>query len=135
MALGDIAFLNFAFMIYGPPKVECFAVDLQENLVQMPIRMGVKVPNPFSSDLHSKKRAKTVLPELDRFVADVDPTIMQQIHHISKRIRITHIHHNRQANDFERRLKVAKGGAFCHDRRAVQRPACLNQFSLTTPNR
>ena len=94
----------------------------------MPIRMSAKVLNPFSSDLHGKQRAETVLPEPDRFVADVDPTLMQQILRISKRYRMTNIHHNRQADDFGRRLKVAKGGAFCHDERLVQCPACLKQI-------
>ena len=74
-------------MIYGSPQVMCLTVDLHENLVQMPLPIGV-CSHPLDtlpSDLESKHRAKSVPPETDRFMADTDPSLVQQVLDISKR--------------------------------------------------
>jgi len=83
-ALANIAFQNFTFVIYSPPQVVRFSVDLHENLVQMslPIRMCAKLLNPLPSDLHGEQWPKPVPPETDRFMADIDPAFVQQILHI-----------------------------------------------------
>ena len=38
-ALGDIGLQYFALVIYGPPQIVGFAVNFDENLVQMPLPM------------------------------------------------------------------------------------------------
>ena len=47
-------------------------------------------------------------------MANINTALVQQIFHISKRKWITHINHNRQADDFGRRLEVAERGVICH---------------------
>jgi hypothetical protein len=110
-ALRDIAFQHFAFVIYGALQVVRFTVDLHKHLIQMPlpIRMSTKLLTPFLSDFSCKQWAEPVPPEANRLMADIDPAFVQQIFDVPERERITHIHHHRQANDFWRRLEVAKG--------------------------
>ncbi len=89
------------------------------------VRMSTKLLNPFLSDFSRKQWAETVSPESDSFMANINTAFVQQIFHISKRKWITHIHHNRQADDFGRRLEVAKRGEFCHSEMLGRRPAQL----------
>ena len=129
--LGDIAFKHLAFVIHCPPEIVGFTVDFYEHLVQMPlpIRMSAKVLNPFSSNLRRKHRPKSVPPEANSFVANIDTALVQQVFHISKRKWITHIHHNRQADDLRARLEVLEWVAFYHPATLICRSARLNQFS------
>ena len=128
-ALGDIAFQYFSFVVNGPPEVVRFTVDFYENFIQMtlPIRMSTKLLNPFSSDLRGEQRPKAIPPKPDRFVADVDPALMQKIFHITQRKRISNVQHYRQANDLWRRFKIAKWTAFCHPEKLGEPPAHFNQ--------
>ena len=73
--------------LIGMQKVMCFSVDLHENLVQMPLPIGVR-SHPLDTlppDLGSKHRAKSVPPETDRFMAYIDPSLVQRVLDISKR--------------------------------------------------
>lgn len=58
-----------------------FTIDLHENLIKMPLPVGVRAhpTGSISPDLGCKHRAKSVPPEPNRFVADVDATLVQQI--------------------------------------------------------
>ena len=47
-------------------------------------------------------------------MADIDPAFVEQILNVSKRQWKSNIHHNRQTDDFVRRLEVAKSGTACH---------------------
>ena len=60
---------------------------------------------PVSSDLSGKHRAKPVPPKPNRFVADIDAALVQQILDISKRKWKPDIHHHRQADDLGDVLK------------------------------
>jgi len=62
-------------------------------------------------------------------MADFDPAFVQQILHISKRKWITHIHHNRQADDFGRRLEILEWVSFCHPATLGVRPPRLKTLS------
>jgi hypothetical protein len=55
-----------------------------------------------------EESAEPIYPETDAFVADVDPTLMQQVFDISKRERESDIYHDRKPGDFGLRLEVAK---------------------------
>ena len=85
---------------------------------------------PIATDFRSKHRAKSVPAEPNRFVADVDPALVQEILDIPKRKRKPDIHHNRQADDFETRLEVLEWVAFCHSVKLDHRPARLNKVFL-----
>ena len=59
-------------------------------------------------DLSSEHRAESIPPIANRFVADVDPTFVEQILHISQRKRESNLHHDREADDFRRRFEIAE---------------------------
>ena len=63
-------------------------------------------------------------------MTNINTAFVQQISHISKRKWITHIHHNRQADDFGRLLEVLEWVAFCHSVKLDHRPARLNKVFL-----
>ena len=84
-ALRDIAFQHLALVIHGSPKVVRLAVNLYKNLIQMPlpVRVCAHLLNPFSADLGCKHRSKSVPPEPDRLMADLDAAFVQQVLNVS----------------------------------------------------
>ena len=67
-------------------------------------------------------------------MADVDATFMQQILHIPELHRKQNIHHNRQADDFGRRVELLEWVAFCHSVKLGVSLAHFNQvFSDSAP--
>ena len=68
-------------MINSPPEIVGFAADLHKHLdqVPLPLRPCTKLLGSFPSDLGCEDRTKTVPPEPDRFVADVDAAFVEQI--------------------------------------------------------
>jgi hypothetical protein len=54
--LGDKEFQDFAFVINGPSKVVRFAIDLHDDLVQMPspIRVRTRMIGPIFPNLSSE---------------------------------------------------------------------------------
>ena len=92
------------------------AVDFHENLVQMPlpVRICTHPADPFSPDLSSKHRAKSIPPVPHRFVADVDAALVQQVLDVSERKWKANVHHDRQANDLRAAVKVLEGVRFVH---------------------
>jgi hypothetical protein len=54
---------------------------------------------PVVTDFCCKHRAKSIPPEPNRFMADVDAALMQEILDIPKRKRKSNAHHHRQADD------------------------------------
>jgi hypothetical protein len=105
------AFESLPFMIDCAPKVVLLSIYFHEHFIQMPlpIRMRTKLLNPFSLNIRSEHRTKSIPPEPHRFVADIDATFMQKIFDIAKLKREPDIHHHRQADDLGGRLEVAKG--------------------------
>ena len=65
-------------------------------------------------------------------MADIDPTLVQQIFNIPKRKWESDIHHHRQADDFRTCLEVLEWIAFCHPATLVALPARLKQVSYDT---
>ena len=57
------------------------AIDLHENPVQVPLPVRVRPhpDRPIATDFSGKHRAKSIPPEPNRFVADVDPALVQEI--------------------------------------------------------
>ncbi len=96
----------------------------------LPIRMGTKSLNPFSSDLRGEQWAEPVPPKSDRFVADIDPTLVQKVLDISKRKRKPNVKHHCQADDLRARLEILEWVAFCHPTTLGVRPSRLKPFSF-----
>ena len=67
-------------------------------------------------------------PKPDRFVADIDPALVQKVFHIAERKRKSDIQHHRKADDVGRCLDVAKWVRFFHPWTLRDRPARLNRF-------
>ena len=115
-SLCDNNLQNLAFMIHGPPEAVSLAIDLHEDLVDVPLPLGVRpqLLNTFSSDLRGEHRTQAVPPVPHCLVAHIDPAFVQQVFHIPKRQWEPHIHHHRQADDLWARLEVAKGRSLSH---------------------
>ena len=90
--------------------------------------MHTHTADTFSADLGCEQRAKSILPEPHRFVADLDATLVQKILHIPQRKRKPNIHHDGQTDNLGARLEVAKGASFCHRATLIAPPARLNPF-------
>ena len=76
-------------MVDGAPQIAELAVDLHKHLVQMPapLQIAAHVRDASLPNLGGEHWAKTVPPELDGLVADVDPTLGQQILDVAQRQR------------------------------------------------
>ena len=60
----------------------------------------------------------------------VNAPFMKKVLYITERKRKSNVHHNRQADDFGRRLEVLEWVAFCHSVKLDHRPARLNKVFL-----
>tara|TARA_B100000780_G_C20825933_1_gene328159 strand:+ start:151 stop:366 length:216 start_codon:yes stop_codon:yes gene_type:complete len=67
-----------------------FTVDFQEDFVQMllPIRVSPHPAHPIVTDFSGKHWAKSIPPEPNHLMADIDALLMQQILHIPERQRV-----------------------------------------------
>ena len=102
-------------MIDSPPEVVPLAVNLHEDLVEVPLpAAGLHPLDPSFSNLRCKHRTKPVPPVAHRLMADIDAPLMQKIFDVAKRKRETHVEHHRQADDLWARLEVAEVAAFRH---------------------
>jgi len=103
-AVGHERFQNFTFVIYRPPKIVSFSIDLHKHFVHVPLPIGIgsELLDTPLADFGGKYRTKTVPPEPNRFMADFDASFVQQIFNIPKRKWKADIHHYRKANDLRR---------------------------------
>src|SRR5258708_4564744 len=120
-------------MVDGAPKVVELAVDLHKHLVQMPapLRIAAHVRDASLTDLGGEHRAKPVPPEPDGLVADVDPALGQEIFDVSKRQRVSHVHHHDQTDDLRRAVEISE--RIAHGLKLPRRDA-LRALCLTTPS-
>jgi hypothetical protein len=112
----DEAFQDVPIVIHGPPKIVRLAGNLHEYLVQVPLPIGIcaHLADPFLADLCGKQRAKSVPPKPNRFVAYVDPALVQQVLDIAERKWKSNVYHHRQPDGLGAAVKVAKEGTSCH---------------------
>ena len=103
-------------MIHSAPEGVPLAIDLHEDLVEMPLPPGVgaKLLNPFSSDLRGKHRTEPIPPVPHCLVAYIDPAFMKEIFNVSERQREPDVHHNGPADDPWARFEVAKRRGLGH---------------------
>src|SRR6202034_550859 len=92
------------------PEVAELAVDLHEDLIQMPapLRIAAHVCDASLTNLGREHRAKPVPPEPDGLVADVDPALGQEILDVAQRQRVSHVHHDDQTDDLRRAIEIAE---------------------------
>lgn len=121
-------------MIHSTPEVMRVTVNLNENLVQvpLPIGMGAHLLDTFSADLGSEQRAKSITPKPNRFVTDIDPSLMQKVFDVSLGKREADVHHHRQANDVGAGFEVPKWRVYCHQAKLRSRPAPHKSVSSYT---
>jgi hypothetical protein len=81
-------------------------------------------PAPYLGGEH---RAEPVPPIPDRFVADLDPALVEQVLDIAQRQREANVEHHRQADDLGACLEVLERGAFRHLRRLAVPSAPLQE--------
>ena len=108
--LGGEGFQDFTLVINGPPQIVLLAVDLHKHLVEVPAPMGIDphAVNALPSDFSGEHRAKPVPPEAHGFVAEIDPTLGQQILDVPKRQRVFDVHHHDEANYLRRRIETSE---------------------------
>ncbi len=79
----------------------------------------------FSPDLGGEHRTKSIPPETDRFMADIDAALVQKIFDIPEREWKPHVHHHGEADDLWAGSEVPKWVGLGHKRRLIRRPAHL----------
>lgn len=68
-------------MIDSAPMVVPFAVDLRENIIDMPFpfRIRAALLDPFSSNIRGKRRVEPMPPISDNFMTHIEPALVQKI--------------------------------------------------------
>ncbi len=116
-------------MIYGALQIVGLVIDLHVHLIEVPAPTARPHGlDPAPSDLTGKHRAKPVPPETNRLVCDVDAALVKQVLDVPQRKRKPDIHHHRKANDFRRRLELAKRADLADNPTLQTRPFLLNRF-------
>jgi len=135
-----VAFENFALVIDRTPQVMRLAVDLHVDLIEIPFPMAETAHSAHTlpPNIGRKHRAKTIPPQPHRLVADVNAAFEQQILHVPKRQRETHIHQHDKADHLGRRVKSTKWARRLGSRFAAHSPlvswlAARCPIRLTTP--
>jgi hypothetical protein len=86
--LCDVAFQRLTLVIDGAPEVVPLAVDLHKHFVEMPLSTARLHPlNPALPDPRSEHRAKSIPPEPDSLLADLNSALVQQVLHVTPRLR------------------------------------------------
>jgi hypothetical protein len=123
-----------ALVIDGTPEVVRLAIDLHENLVQVPAPVRIQMTlNPALPDLCGEHRPEPVPPEPYRLVADIDAVFEKKILDLTQRQRISDIHHPRKADNLGRTVEIAEG--ISHPRRLRTtlfriKPVCFDSAAL-----
>ena len=97
-------------MIHSPPKIVALSSNFDEHLVQVPppLRASSHRLRTRLSDLVCEVSAEPIDPETDALVANVDPTLVQEVFDIAQRQRESDIHHHAKLDDLRRGFKVAE---------------------------
>lgn len=87
--LDDKAFKPLPLVIDGPLEVMRHVVDLHKHLVEVPVPVPVLSTahsiHPFAPEFNHGHRIEPVQPVAHRFVADLDPALMQQVFDVARR--------------------------------------------------
>jgi len=85
--LGDVAFQDLALMIDSTPQIVRLAIDLYEDLINVPapVREAFHSAYPLALDIRCEHRPKPVPPQSHRLMTNVDATFEEQVFNISQR--------------------------------------------------
>lgn len=89
-------------MINRAPKVVSLTTDLHKHLVQVPSPLRT-LPHSFRTpppDLVCKISTEPIDPVADRFVANVDTALVEQVFDIAQGQPKANVHHHRKLDDF-----------------------------------
>jgi len=116
----------FAFVINGTSQVVRLAVNLHEHFIQVPLPIGVCAGAGYVfCGFLQQKSAQIGPPESNRFMADVDAALVQQVLNIPERKREPDIHHDRRAMNFRAAVEILERAAFCHGETLRNRTSCF----------
>ena len=134
--LRDKAFQNFNLVIDRPPEVVPLAVDLHEDLVEMPTPIARPHPlDPALFDLIGEHRPEPVPPVADRLVTYIDASFMEKVFNMPQREREPHIEHHREADDLGAGYEVLERGAIGHPTTLAGAAPSLKRSSPKTSHR
>ena len=123
-------------MVDSSPEIVGLAIDLHEDLIEMPLPLGdlSHVAGSTHPDLAREHGPETINPEPYAFVANIDSALMQKIFDIPKRERETHIHHHRKLDDLGRCFEISERISG-HPETLTDLPYPLNRsVALTMPS-
>lgn len=92
-------------MIHSPQKIETFAVKFDENLIQMPLLLGM-APCSLPTNFFYKLTTKTIDSNPDCFVANIEDPLVKDVFNLSKTQRKTHLILHRHADDLRARFEI-----------------------------
>ena len=122
-------------MFDSPPTVVRFAINLHEDLVQMPspIYARTRMIDPIFPYLSSKNGTKPVSAIANGFMTNTDAPFMKKVFHIAERKWKPHIHHDGQPDDLGRRLEIAKRVVISHLKTIENRPSVVKTGLVCRP--
>ena len=90
---GTKGFQHFTLVIYCTSEIVGLTVDLHEYFVQVPLSVGERsqLLDTVQADFSGDYRAEPFQPKTDRFMADADTALVQQVFDISQRKRETDV--------------------------------------------
>lgn len=95
-------------MVQSTPEIVSFTLDFDESFVQVPLPLRTlphRLRTPFPDSV-SEAGGDPVHPEPDAFMADIDPTLMQEVFDIAQRQRASDIHHHAKLDNLGRGFEV-----------------------------
>ena len=108
-------------------------IDADKHLIKMPMLLRIwPIMNAPLADLSGKHWTEPVPPKTHRLMANIDPTLEQQIFDLTQRERIADVHHHCEANDLRWIVEIAEW--ILHRRRLWNSPSRLKLiFSDNAP--
>ena len=102
--LCDVTFEDLTFVIDSSPQVTRLAINLYEQLIDMPAPVSKAFHPTYPLPLNNcgEHRTKPVPPVPHGFVTNVYASLSQQIFHVPKAQWKADIHHHNQADNLRR---------------------------------
>ena len=99
-ALRDEALENLAFLIDCTPKVDHLSIQLHVHLIEVPapVAKAAHARDALPTNVAGEQRPKPVPPHPHCLVANVDPSLEQQVLDVPEAERVLHIHHHDEAD-------------------------------------
>ena len=101
---GDKTLKDLGFLIGRAPKVVHLAIELHVHLVEVstPVPEAFYPAHALMPDVACKQRPELVPPNPHGLMADIDPSLKQQVFDVAQAQRLFHIHHPNPADRLRR---------------------------------